>query len=674
MTQPLVANGRVFVPTFDGKVFVFGFPPSDDFDHDGIIDTADNCPFDYNPDQADTNFEAERALACGLPCNDPAKDGTPPSGLIVSQTAVNFFHANYRGDACDPVPTTLLQTEVRALNHATPQPCRICTTNPPGCTPSPDLCFPATNTGMTFDSWTVAGGGGHGLSSPAACDCPTSIAMTDDPRHEAVRKCHQFSSCTIGDDGLFPLNSLNSPWRATSLDVAYQVSMVHQKPYVPGFVPMTQSFVWNYPVDQGLFTDVPGQGVQTSLWGHVNSFTLSGHIGCPGCGGPDPRLKHNYLFLAPRAFTRIIVNRGLLPPTPPLPTEWNSFAWAEANVPSHPPTWISFAFIDGSTFPFTQVGDNVQAAASSFAQDALNLLAPVGRRQAELLVGDDVAWGVPFQRNPIAAVVVQPGTTTLLGALQTIGGSLASVHKCIATSGLCDPPGPPPDLRSYVALDGQLFTLHADTPGATLNKIDVRSALANAPVASTVDLVGAVPVRPVAMAWHFAERSFYVLDDVRVGTRHALRLLKVSEAGQSVELWRTLAAQHVPRAFVSVGIMSEILIALGDDENAEIAAIDASGAPLLSKSFEDAFLVKAPIGNMGGISVPFAHLARQEATNLRLDFVRRSEATPGICDAPWLRHHASKTSGDPLSKAALACRARDDDDDDDGRGGHHGDQ
>jgi hypothetical protein len=65
----------------------------DDSDNDGIIDSVDNCPFDYNPEQADTNSNG-----IGDACDEPTDiDDYPeifplPEAFSLSQNYPNPFN------------------------------------------------------------------------------------------------------------------------------------------------------------------------------------------------------------------------------------------------------------------------------------------------------------------------------------------------------------------------------------------------------------------------------------------------------------------------------------------------------------------------------------------------------------------------------------------------------
>jgi hypothetical protein len=100
------------------------------------------------------------------------------------------------------------------------------------------------------------------------------------------------------------------------------------------------------------------------------------------------------------------------------------------------------------------------------------------------------------------------------------------------------------------------------------------------------------------MAWHFAERALYVLDSVPAGYRRALRLLRISTGGASVELWRTRAVTSLPPAFISVDMSGQPIVSIGA-KDAEIAAVSRTGQPMMSKHVQGK-LKRAAIGSLAG--------------------------------------------------------------------------
>ncbi len=442
----------------------------------------------------------------------------------------------------------------------------------------------------------------------------------------------------------------------------YTASMQHQQPELradggPGgaFTPLPMQFVWLFAND-----DSPTSAY--SLWGHVAGFTPS-----TGEGTPDTGLKHNYLVMQPHLDKNTIVmsfSGGASPPT----RTWLPFGWSGARSIAAPVRWLWVGVGSNGAFPVSQEADTAEFAGSEFAPDALAVLDPVARGTAELIIGDDVVWGLPFMQATIPAVIVQKGTTTFLGALQATGTTTTSFARCISTTGFCDPPAPPPDLRALDARAGVLYSLHAESAGATLTSVDVRSALADAPLSFTLHTFGASPVAPMAMAWHFAEHAVYVLDAVHSGHRRALRLLRISPAGASVELWRTRAVGNLPQAFISVDMSGQIIVSLNADE-AEIAAIGRTGIPVSSKHV-DGRLKRAAVGSLAGFSLPLERRAHDTKSDLEVLLIERRHTAQGVCGAPWLRAHADRGSNDPLAVAARACGGEDGDD----RRGEDGDE
>jgi hypothetical protein len=187
-----------------------------------------------------------------------------------------------------------------------------------------------------------------------------------------------------------------------------------------------------------------------------------------------------------------------------------------------------------------------------------------------------------------------------------------------------------------------------------VTQIDVRATLANTPRAVSENVFGAVPLHPMAMAWHFIERALYVLDAIQVGNRRALRLLRVATSGNSVELWRTRDDDELPRARLSVDNRGDIIVSLADGDSTEFVAMGRMGGPDVSQRVAGQ-LSSAVVGSMGGFSIPLSRRPHSTTSNLDVAFVSRRETAPGLCGAPWLRDHADVSCSNPLGDAARQC-------------------
>lgn len=89
--------------------YTLGDPGALDTDDDGILDISDNCPFDANPDQADSDQDSLGDVCDPTPQGPPANDGDGiPDEADNCPSVYNPDQADSDrdgiGDACDPTP------------------------------------------------------------------------------------------------------------------------------------------------------------------------------------------------------------------------------------------------------------------------------------------------------------------------------------------------------------------------------------------------------------------------------------------------------------------------------------------------------------------------------------------------------------------------------------------
>jgi hypothetical protein len=197
----------------------------------------------------------------------------------------------------------------------------------------------------------------------------------------------------------------------------------------------------------------------------------------------------------------------------------------------------------------------------------------------------------------------------------------------------------PPDARAYDAIDGRLYSLHLSAGGASLNSLDVSGALEGMTTMQTVRVAGTVPTSPVAMVWNKGDKSLYVLDSSARNGGREFALLRLQTNGDATEVWRAARTARPVRAFLSAGYGNDLVVAVSTPSGSEVAAFDPGGAPLYSVHAEGRFQ-GPPIESAAGLTLPMLRDSGGQKSNLDLRFVSRSNLTPGVFDARWMRGHA----------------------------------
>jgi hypothetical protein len=512
-----------------------------------------------------------------------------------------------------------------------------------------------------------------GRTDPAGCACP-SLDATADPASVAVARACQAVGCVLGQDAQYTsIGTPNNRWNHLTLfasptpDAAdpFAIDGRFQEPEEanPAYEPGGIAFTWDFVHDLAAFNGQAGTPLPTLLWSRVNDLYPVYPNPSPALPSTFGSLKHSYLARYASTFA------GFYLQWPPIPVatagsdgvSWHSYVWQTSRPVFAVPSYVTVLTKDGGAFPIEQVGDTVRAVDSEMSPAALSLLGQVGARTADLLVGDDVVLGTRFGTTPLAAVVVQGGTSNVLGALRASGSTLdaagctpaAGAAGCGKLATVVSAAGDPV-VRTYDALDGRLYTMNATVASTTLTSLDVAAQLAGAPVTTTVAVVGDRPQDPLAIAWNVVDGAIYVVDSVAVHPGSALRLVRINLTGRGTELWRTRQLDEVPSVFLSVSSLGEVVVSISHRHGSELLAVDRSGAAVLSAAVEGNLRGPALVGS-NGITFPLARAAGGTVSDLEIRTLTRSQSLPGICGAPWLLDRIDRTMPNTLGDRCWAC-------------------
>jgi hypothetical protein len=480
--------------------------------------------------------------------------------------------------------------------------------------------------------------------------------------------------CYLGMDSAFPVQGVYDPavnggWQSISqypdsTSLTQESQVLATAFLIPGEAPggetpsnLTETY-WDVEQDLARFGVSDSTNLVGVLWVAVRDFappdSRSGEV---TSNPPSPRsnLRHHYQGINTSLSSSFEANFPLGNGTEalclfcrPAPVWGTWVAMGESAIPHAPDYSVPFVAVPmngSSALPISQDTRGIHLVQSSFDGQALSLLALVGQGSAELLTGDDVAWGTPFGQSPYSSIIVQTGTTSILGGLR------ASGHTIVGTQlpGVGKVPDPP-DARAYDALDGRLYSAHVASRGSSLTAVDVAQTLGGTPISNQVSLTGTTPAAPIAMVWSGADRALFVLDSIGA----SLRLIKIETTGACAELWRTLPTHEPMRAFLGAGYNDGLVFAVSTTTGSDVVLLDAEGQPRFSQHVEGVFF-RAPVENSMGLTLPMARNSGGSRSNLEVNFVARSSMSGGICDAAWLRSHSPGDRGSPFAEACGRC-------------------
>lgn len=593
-----------------------------DFDADGVSDSSDNCPFAANPDQADSNRDAEDAL--GLP---------------------------RIGDACDEDAATAgEQSPARSFSNGETGPCDTWTisygTTAHVSFSSGGTCPRRLTSVVDLNSWIGFSYGdappATGASQPSYCDCP----FANDPSPGIRAQC--FSSnfqCTAANDAGFPYLPSPTPsnWRRirryeNGATAEYTpVAILHQdsSAWAQGFDDFNANALvrtfWNFRADFPSATNLTGL-----VWTHVTSFTQVNGYGLQR----QPYANHPNAYSGVSVALQNGTNTQVIPLNKNL---WHKWWLNGVKSPSEVP-YLLFATGPSQTESFGLFSQGYFPRISSlFTPQALALASPLAGLTRDLLVADDVvAGGMPDGATYPTALLTVAGTAAVRGAFSFRGGKVDSIRVFTESPVV-------PLVRAYGASAGRLFSL---VNPATLDALDVNAAIAGAPTTTEVNLTGVATNQPLAMVWHAGERALFVADELPGGGGAGqLRLLRIETDGRATELWRTRQGVF-PTVGLTVSSLGELVLSLwgnGLGVASEIVLLGVDGRALRSKSI-NGILQDAALANAAGITVGSAPVG---GGPLQVSLVARSTLVRGMCASNWLKSVADP--GSILSDPTKNC-------------------
>ena len=596
-----------------------------DSDGDGIADFVDNCPTVPNLDQQDSNFVAEQAIDVATNCHGTgcllpttpvptslgiAEEGRPPQSTDPAGY-VAYWQQYYPGDACDANATTgATHTQASFLGYAL-----------------------RGLESLAFDGYigNVSGTAAqaHSTSGPSFCQCPFAASLDATVRQLCLGAPY---NCIVGVDSTYPrLGLTGSGWQIVT--GGSEVAATHWERSdttiaAHTYAPTRLAENWNWIGDLATFgLPASSTSMTGALWSHVRDDNSSFQPG-PGEGPPQPN--------TPNAYVATVVAKPELPTTnlpiscsdaPPLN------ALQGAPQPGRPP-WACVSHI-----PLPRIWVNTPLGAIWGENTVASpLIDEITSGAGHIVVGDDVAAGVPFGFTGTPALVVQPGSTHILGGLELRDGQLAPVGGVTAPS-----VGPdPPTLVSYAALQGSLWGLTSLGGATTLARQNVQSALAGVPAAVPVQVVGDTPSNAQAMVWSRGDGNLWAIDVLPAGPdKSEVRFVRVDVLGGASETWRLRETEHPPGGFfLSASGQGEIVLGISLGDHSEVTLLDAHGRAKWSAEMSGS-LLSAPVATSEGIGMPMSQVATPGRSNLDVRFIARRDLSPGLCGARWLRKHAT---------------------------------
>ena len=188
----------------------------------------------------------------------------------------------------------------------------------------------------------------------------------------------------------------------------------------------------------------------------------------------------------------------------------------------------------GDNYAIAQDDNGVYEFTKALTPSAIGLMSIVSTDTAEILVADDRVSGWTSDAINPNAIVVNTGTTTVIGAFTVSGAKMNAQTTSIPSQSTTA-------LRSYAASTGKLYSLEP-IRGWKLLIRDVPTMLAGQASVIQKVVTGALPLNALAVAWDTATSRLMVLDWMT----NAERLLAIDANGASTEVWRTSSFTDQP--------------------------------------------------------------------------------------------------------------------------------
>ena len=505
------------------------YPPGGDSDGDHVLDVADNCAQDGNPQQQDGDEDGVGDACDGCP-EDP--DHEQDNCNVEAEVALG---AQRRGDACDPTPCARIHTRwgpvpTSQIPAPFPQPCAA---NGYGIA----ACHWEMPTGFVVHPVGAAGSAvAPGAIGLRHCRCTASHASAGE--REAACRSPSNWSCDV-DGTLFP--SGLAPWRAMAVPASTPVM------FGPGGNPGVP-IAWDSTADlEALGTgSLPPPPWSPDANGFVGTAKLDGivwaHVisraGTPTAsmgsldGVPYVDLANTYA-VADHRFRLVYHWRDIPQYAPAWP--WEYCARCQLELP-----WVSV--IDPERRVVLGIGPD-GARQLDLAPELSDLLA-----RGRVLTAVEPA-GILERAGVMRRAIVVDASGAAIGALSARDGVSAEPLRSPALRGTDSM-----RLFAYSALRGEAFALRL-APGATTARLE-RLTSDWAPVA----LAGVALGVPLAITMQ--RDALHVVD--RVGS--AIRLVRVDLIAGHATVISPRLLSATPRAIaLSITPAGELLVMAGTE-------------------------------------------------------------------------------------------------------------